>query len=277
MKGKISIVITCYNDEAFIEKAIQSAIDQTYRNTEIIVVDDGSNSQTKQVLNIWENKVDLLITQENKGVSVARNIGITAAKGEYILVLDGDDYFEPSFCERAFRIFKEKSEVKLVTCYARWFRNEKDFQIFKPNGGELKDYLIRSCAIGNSLFRKKDWLSCGGYDEKMNRGWEDWEFFIRLHGEGGITYVIPEVLFHYRKRSDSKTSIANFHKYDLLEYIYLKNAYLYIQNFDTGIKALINKLKQEQREKERFFLKPDFKIGHFILKPFRLLKSLYRN
>ena len=98
-KPLISIIIPCYNDSDFIEKAVQSALHQTYPNIEVIVVDDGSNTRTKQVLHVLRPSITKLITQENKGQSTARNVGIGAAKGYYILTLDSDDFFEFSFCD----------------------------------------------------------------------------------------------------------------------------------------------------------------------------------
>ena len=88
MTGKVSIIIPCFNDADYIEQSVQSAIDQTYQNKEIIVIDDGSDQKTKEVLKKIEPKIDKLIIQENLGVVIARNNGIEAAKGEFILTLD---------------------------------------------------------------------------------------------------------------------------------------------------------------------------------------------
>jgi glycosyltransferase involved in cell wall biosynthesis len=82
----ISIVIPCYNDAEFIGQAVDSALNQTHLNKEIIVVDDGSNEETKIVLKSLKHKIDKLITQENLGQSTARNNGIKQANGSFILV-----------------------------------------------------------------------------------------------------------------------------------------------------------------------------------------------
>lgn len=274
MTGKVSIIIPCFNDVAYIEKSVESALNQTYENKEIIVVDDGSNQKTKVVLESLEPKINLLITQENKGTSAARNTGIEEATGEYILVLDSDDYFEATFCDKAIRILKDNPEVKLATCYARWFHDDYNFEIFKPRGGGLTNFLTISSSLSNSLFLKKDWSAVGGYDEKMIKGWEDWEFFIRLHRNGGETYVIPEVLFNYRKKNNSRTSMANEHKFELLEYIYLKHADLYKENFDLFIKHILNEFKKEEREKIKNRNRIDFRLGKAFLRPLRFIKSL---
>jgi len=270
----VSIIIPCFNDADFIEQSVQSALCQTYENKEIIVVDDGSDKETKAVLKKLEPKINLLITQENKGTSAARNTGIAAASGEYILVLDSDDYFETTFCEIATEIFRKDSNIKIVTCYAQWFWNNKDFQIFKPHGGVLVNVLLNNIAMGSSMFNKTDWKNVKGYDEEMFKGFEDWEFYIRLHKNGGRTHVVPEVLFHYRKKNNSRTSIANENKYGLLEYIYLKHADLYKENFELFTKDLLNKIKIEEREKIKNTKRIDFKLGNAILRPLRFIKSL---
>src|SRR5690606_29128524 len=107
--------------------------------------------------------------------------------------------------------------------------------VLKPTEGELKDFLKYNRAMGSVLFRKKDWELAGGYDEKMTAGFEDWEFYIRLLAETGRSYVIPEVLFNYRKRAGSKTTEANKEKQSIYKYIYLKHKDLFIKYYDSII------------------------------------------
>ncbi|MDD3722641.1 MAG: glycosyltransferase family A protein [Lutibacter sp.] len=97
--NSISIIIPCYNDAQYIEQSVLSALNQTYQNKEVIVVDDGSNAETKAVLKKLAPQITKLITQENQGQSTARNVGIKEAKGEYILVLDSDDFFKKQLDE----------------------------------------------------------------------------------------------------------------------------------------------------------------------------------
>lgn len=275
MNSKVSIIIPCFNDAAFIEMAIESARAQNIQNKEIIVVDDGSNLQTKEILNNLRNKVDLIITQENNGVSAARNTGIQRSTGDFILVLDSDDYFEPDFCKKALNIFETQKNICLVTCYARWFDEKNNFKIHKPIGGDLNNFLFRNCALSNSMFYKKDWKSIGGYDESMKLGWEDWEFFIRLHKKNCHTYVIPEVLFNYRRKKNSKTTVANLNKYDLLNYILRKHSALYKDNFPETIDNLINKLKKEEAHRKRNEKKFEYRVGYFLLSPVRMFRNLF--
>jgi len=275
MGNKVSIIIPCFNDANFIEQAVQSALDQTYLDKEIIVVDDGSNLKTKLVLKILEPKLDHLITQANNGPSAARNVGIQVATGEYILVLDSDDYFEKDFCGKAISIFRKNSDVKIVSSYGRRFIKAPFGPTIKPAGGDLKNFLVRNASLG-TMFRKQDWKDVGGYDEKMKIGLEDWEFYIRLHQNGGRTYIIQEILFLYREKKNSRSHIANLHKYELLSYIYKKHQLLFMNHFDLFVDSLLNKLKSEESQKLRIRNKIEFQLGKRILQPFRILKAWFR-
>jgi hypothetical protein len=271
----ISIIIPCYNDVEYIEQSVLSALSQTYPFTEVIVVDDGSNEETKVILKKLECKITKLITQGNKGQSTARNVGIQESKGNYILVLDSDDYFEPTFCEKAIGVFLENENVKIVTCSMNRIIGNRIHDVFSPQGGFLKDFLINNCATGSAMYRKEDWRIVGGYDQNMNKGFEDWEFYIRLIKDGGRAYVIQETLFNYRMRENSTTAKANMIKYDLLKFIYKKHQTLYLNNFDLFVHHLLSKIEREEKEKIKNTQRLEFKIGHFILKPFRFMKTLF--
>ena len=272
----VSIIIPCYNDAQYIEQSINSALNQTYPNKEVIVVDDGSNANTKAVLEKIELKITKLITQENKGQSAARNVGINEAKGDYILVLDSDDFFETTFCEKAIAVFLNKQEIKIVTCQANLLL-ENDFkEVYTPKGGSISNFIISNAALGTSMFKKEDWNFCGGYDESMRKGFEDWEFFIRLLKSGGEAAVIHEPLYNYRKGNNSTTSKANKVKYELLHYIYCKHRELYMTHFDLFIDYLVSHIEREEKEKIKIMQCIEIKIGRIILNPFRWIKSVFK-
>lgn len=272
----LSIVIPCYNDAKFVKQSVDSALNQTYENKEIILVDDGSDALTKEVLKKIEPKVNQLITQENKGQSAARNKGVALSKGEYILILDSDDYFEPTFAQKAIKAFSLNSNAKIVSCYTNLIYEDKFIKVYKPPGGKLKDFLINNSVIGTSMFKKADWQSVKGYDESMRSGFEDWEFFIRLLKNGGEALVIKEPLFNYRKRMVSTTSRANKKKYELLKYIHKKNKDVYIENYDFVSNYLISQIEREAQEKLKNINSIEYKIGSIILKPVRWIKGLIK-
>ncbi|GHA50428.1 glycosyl transferase [Salinimicrobium marinum] len=271
----LSIIIPCYNDGRYIEQSVDSALNQTYPKIEVIVIDDGSNEETKAVLEKIKPYLTALITQDNRGQSSARNKGVKAARGDYILTLDSDDFFEPSFCEKAVKLIQGKEEVKIVTCYAKRLRNS-GYDIFKPGGGYLKDFLNYNCALGTSLFRRREALAIGGYDESMRKGFEDWEFFIRLLKDGGKAVVIPEPLYNYRKRINTTTTVANKNKYALLRYLYSKHENLYKEHFQNFVDHLLNRIEREEKEKIKHTSRLEFIIGSQVLRPLRYFKSLIR-
>jgi glycosyltransferase involved in cell wall biosynthesis len=271
----ISIVIPCYNDAQYIEQSVFSALNQTYSQIEVIVVDDGSNEETKKVLKSLEPKITKLITQENSGQSKARNVGIKASKGDYILVLDSDDYFESTFCEKAI-LSLGNPEIKLVTSFVKRFNDFYCYD-FYPNGGDLKDFLIcNQAAAGSIMFRKQDCITAGGYDETMTFGFEDWEFYIRLLKNGGTAFVIPEFLFNYRAKENSTTSRANKMKYKLQYFIYEKHKYLYVLYFEDFVSYLLNRIEREEKEKLKNLQRIEYRIGITVLKPFRWIKKMFK-
>ena len=276
MKPLLSIIIPCYNDAQYVETEVLSALNQTYSNTELIIVDDGSDSLTKAILKKIETKITRLITQENQGQSTARNVGIRESKGEYILVLDSDDYFEPSFCEKAINILLENKNIKIVTCFANLIFEKEISYIYKPKGGDKKAFLFSNNALGSAMYKKEDWQISGGYDETMIEGFEDWEFYIRLLQKEGIAHVIEEPLYNYRKRNNTTTQRANAVKYKLLLYLFQKNRELYKMYLDDYVSFLLSKIEKEESEKIKNTQRLEFKIGKAILVPFRWIKSLLK-
>ncbi|MFE3871896.1 glycosyltransferase [Flavobacterium sp. ZS1P70] len=271
----VSIIIPCFNDAKYIEQAVNSALNQTYAYKEIIVVDDGSNIETKAVLQKLRPTITKLITQENQGQSVARNAGISESKGEYILVLDSDDFFEPSFCEKAVLALEDINR-KIVACHiVRWV-DEKKIDEYHNKGGDLKVLMLSNQATGSVMFRKEDFFKIGGYDESMRKGFEDWEYYIRLLKNGGLLHIIKEPLFNYRMRTDSTTSKANSIKYELLNYIYGKHRDLNIAYFDVFVQHLLSRIEKEEIEKIKNTQRLEFIIGKMMLKPLRWVKSLIR-
>ncbi len=274
MIPKVSIIIACYNDPDVLV-AVRSAYIQTYSNKEIIVVDDGSNQQTQEALQSVREYIDIVITQDNQGQSIARNNGIKKANGEYILNLDSDDYFEPEFCEKAIRIFEVDEEIKIVTCKARRFNKSGDIDVFSPLGGDLQNFLFTNSALGSSMFKRNNWEQVGGYEEKLPiLGFEDWEFYLNILKTGGVAFVIPEVLFNYQVRENSTTAKIKDFKPDKFKHIILKHSELYKENFEALVTNLIERLKTEEREKFKNTKRIDFKLGKALLRPLRFIKSL---
>jgi len=109
---KFSIIITAYNTENYIEKCLLSVFNQSYQNYEIIFVNDGSTDKTLQIAKKFKNDKMLIVNQTNKGVSYSRNIAVKKAKGDYILFLDSDDYYELKLLEKLNNFIKNEDVIK---------------------------------------------------------------------------------------------------------------------------------------------------------------------
>jgi glycosyltransferase involved in cell wall biosynthesis len=273
----VSVVIACFNDYQDIEQAVSSILNQTYNNIEIIVVDDGSDFKTKEVLKKLEPKITKLITQDNQGQSIARNNGIKHARGVYILNLDSDDFFEPTFCEKAINKFQSDKSTTIVTCLARRFGKMGDSDTFIPKGGRINNFLFSNAALGSSMFKREDWKYCGGYEEKLPiLGFEDWEFYINILKKGGYAHVLNEELFNYQIRENSTTDRIRDLRLEKFKHIIYKHKDLYLNNFEGLIENLFYRIKKESDEKVKNTNRIEFLLGKSFLKPIRFIKSLFK-
>ena len=115
MEELITIIINVYNGENFIKKCLESVINQTYKNLEILIINDGSTDNTLRICESYEDERIRIINQENMGLSLARNVGIDEAKGEYLYFIDCDDFVEYDVIEYLYNLCK-KYNTLMATC-----------------------------------------------------------------------------------------------------------------------------------------------------------------
>ena len=211
----VSVVIPCYNLGKYLRDAIDSVLNQTYKNLEIIIVDDGSTDEkTVKLINEYKTKYKdvIFIIQKNMGLSEARNTGVRKSKGDYIVCLDADDKLSPTYVEELMKIFKKdtKKELGFVTTWLQEFGNRDGlWQTSEYNPGRL---LVENIAHAGSMFRREAWQKVGGYKKIMKGGYEDWEFWISILGLGYKWEVITKPIFNYRIRDNSMFATAtNIH------------------------------------------------------------------
>ncbi|WP_324721950.1 glycosyltransferase family 2 protein [Salinimicrobium sp. HB62] len=270
MRPLVSVIIPCYNDFLFIEQAVQSAIDQTYSQKEIIVIDDGSDLRTKAVLRKIKPKIDLLITQVNLGVIEARNKAISQAKGQYILTLDSDDYYEPTFLEKAVGILDNNLEVGMVTCWLT-IRDENGvkLRVDKPTGGSAYQALFQNNAPATLLYRKVCWEQVSGYDLNLKNGYEDWEYNISVCKRGWGVVVLPEPLYNFRKKKISRNVQAKRHYSDIRNYVFKKHKDLLVENIDKTIDNFFFIIDSKQNEISKLRNSRVYKFWKSYIKPIR--------
>ena len=195
---KITVALPCYNSHAYLQETLDSVRAQTFRDFEILLVNDGSDDpDTVAFLNNLPDDVRV-IHQTNLGLSAARNTAFRHAKGTYVLPLDCDDWLDPDYLQCAYDTLKANKEKTFVYSHLNVF-------------GEINGILYKRYNFFEQLFLnqlpycllmpKSVWHELGGYDESMRQGYEDWEFNIRLgrHGHFGVPMERP--LFHYRVNS----------------------------------------------------------------------------
>lgn len=275
LASNTTAVIPCYNDGQYIMEALQSIYNQTQLPEKIIIVDDGSDAETKKILTTINHPLIHVVHQENKGVSAARNHAISLAQTDYILNLDADDYYEPGFIEKAVSILNLDDEIVAVSSYCRIFKKRKTIEIVKPLGGKLKDFIVINNSRASSLFRKQCWETVGGFDEKMQGGYEDWEFWIAILKQGGTIHIVKEVLSHYRIKQASRDQKAlKNHDFELRQYIYFKHKEVYEAHLDFYINQLLRQNSLLRNSIYKAKNSKEFSIGKFILAPLRAIKKI---
>ena len=191
MNTKVSIIIPLYNAEQYIEQAVDSCLNQTYEDIEVIVIDDGSTDNSKSTINhyIREDKIKY-VYQSNQERSVARNHGLNIATGEYINFLDSDDLLHKTKIEKQVT-FLEKNKGWFATYSAvEYFSNKTGDKISIPtkehNNGDLIDDLLLGnfIPIQSVLFRKNSIR----FDENIN-ALEDWHYFLNTFFEKNIFFI----------------------------------------------------------------------------------------
>jgi glycosyltransferase involved in cell wall biosynthesis len=215
---KVSLVIATYNRAPLIGRAIQSVLDQTYRDFELIIVDDGSADNTEEAIRPFDDKRIVYIRHEkNKGEAAARNTGINAATGEYVAFQDSDDESIPERLEKQIKVF-EKESPQLGIVYTSMYRIDKEGTktLFKsptimPEDGlvyrRALAYQVENIGIGTALVRRDCFNMVGMFDEQL-RYYVDLEFFIRA-AKHFLFYHIDEPLINYYDAGGSPASNLN--------------------------------------------------------------------
>lgn len=181
----VSVIIPNYNQSQYVGSAINSVLNQTYTYYEIIVVDDGSTDNSREVLSKFDNKIRY-IWQENKGLAGARNTGIQAARGEYIGLLDADDEWLPTYLEEMVSFADNNPESSVYYCRAQAMDADgKDLpQIF---GGpvlppeQTRHALLRAnFIIPTTILMHRQAITQAGLFDQNLRSCEDWDLWLRL-------------------------------------------------------------------------------------------------
>lgn len=219
---KVSVIIPTYNRDKYLEKAIRSVLKQTYKNYELIVVDDGSTDKTKKIVKKYVKKYPKkvrYIYQDNRGPSAARNTGILNAKGKYITFLDSDDEYLPKMLKRQIAYMKKRPKCRfLYTWYYDISSNGKikrkrKTKKFRTKKGLQRGLFFRKLTIRTStvMIQKKVFKKTGLFNEKY---WysQDWDMWLRI-AKYHRGHCLKEPLAKYRQHDSNRSSrgIKRYH------------------------------------------------------------------
>lgn len=206
---RVSVIIPAYNQAAYLEEAIESALKQNFRDYEIVVVNDGSTDDTSEVASHFDGQI-VYIFQENLGLAGARNTAIKNARGEFIALLDSDDVWLPEFLDKTVAVLSNNPKASMVytgNCYIDLNGNEIGvqntkvvppdlvYQTFLKNG----NWFVPSAVV----FRRNLAIQVGLFDEEL-RAVEDFDLWIRL-SRLGLVIGLPDALVKYRRHSSNMT------------------------------------------------------------------------
>ena len=222
---KVTIIIPIYNVEKYLREAIESAINQTYKNLEIILVDDGSTDNSGRICDEYISVDERIkvIHKKNGGLSDARNAGLDNCTGEYIMFLDSDDFLEPDAVENMHKEIVEKDADYVIGNYInateegeKWEKPVFDLEKYKPFKLSIHDYMnsffIMNSSVCNKIFKKE-------FIDELNL-----RFVVGLPAEDAIfttycfiksekVYYIPNLVFNYRQRKGGSISSSCSREY----------------------------------------------------------------
>lgn len=238
MNKKISIIVPIYNVQEYIERALESIVNQTYNNLEIILINDGSTDSSLKICEKYEktDKRIKLISQKNKGLSGARNTGLETATGEYIMFIDPDDTFELDACEKLYKAIEKTNADYVIANYrnmdeddTKWKYPVFDLNKYKEMKVDIEDsatsFYIMNSGVWNKIFRKSFLDSIEvKFIEKLPA--EDAIFTTYCFIKANNVHYIPEIVYNYRLRQSNSISSSCSKEY----FLGINRAYRIIYN-----------------------------------------------
>lgn len=216
MNESLSVIMPCKNVEAYVEKAILSIMNQTHKDFEFIIINDGSVDKTQQILEKYEamdHRIKLILNDTSLGLVECINIGIKNSRCDWIARMDGDDISLPDRLEKQMEFIKENPNVKVLGCFAYYIDyNDKIIGKMHLNTTNIDEYWrkIRKGKLifvpgGASILHKKTILDLGGVNKDFEFI-EDLELNMRVALHGYVVMNLPQYLYMYRKGNITNTA-----------------------------------------------------------------------
>lgn len=278
---KISIIVPIYNGEKYIKRCLDSLINQSYKNIEIVLINDGSNDNSLKIMKEYSeaDKRIVVIDKKNTGVSDTRNLGIKRASGEYICFCDCDDMYDINYIDIMYKTIK-KHNVDILKCNYKVIDEDNNhigngdvtsICNKKLNKKDLKNIIIPKCLEGDIpcfsylLMIKKDKLNVK-YPTDISM-MEDVLFYIRLLLNVGSMYIIDDELYTIMFNTEGATNNVNNYKRNILNVIdvnyYIKNE---LKQYNLLTNDNVNKLNTNNLNAISDFIFKHFLYGKGTIK-----------
>lgn len=295
----ISIIITSYNYGDYVGQAIESALNQTYENIELIVINDGSTDNSDKIIKKYRQKYPnfVYISQENLGANVSRNKGIEAANGEYIFLLDADNWLNE---DHIATLHKVALDTKAEVVYTDLHQFGESNMVLEVPAFDIDVLKVTNFIDTSALITKK---SIGGnrFDPWLNRkSSQDWDFFLGLALKGLKIVKAPQdaslnYRVHNQQHGNSFKTVAKIDQsIEAYDYITKKYHEQFPEQFNAQVKWTNNlvlefahvkkkllQIEQELDEKEQLVTSVQnsrsYKIGLRITQPWRFAKKIIKN
>lgn len=259
---KVSILMPCFNDGPYLEEALASIEQQTWKNIEVIIVNDESDDlfTRKKLADISQQGRCCLYTQKHSGPAAARNLAAYYASGEYFLPLDADDTIDNDYIEKAVDILEQNPCVGVCYCHADFFGKQRG--MWELPNYSLREMLKDNIVFVSSVMRREVFEQAGGYDIKFLAGMEDYDFYLTVIEHGWEIFQLSESLFHYRIKEASRSQMLVKDKevyFQIYRQLYEKHKELYRAYADMVIpdlrEAYLELRMQEQCKRNRTYWK----------------------
>jgi len=204
----VSVIMPCRDHGRFLDDAVESIHAQTLQDFELLIVDDGSTDpETVDRLERLGHDRARVFRREHRGVTAARNYGLREARGRYVTFIDSDDRIDPQFLECTVGALEADASLGFASTWVRVFGDQS--WDWTPESCEFP-WLLHDCSVPPSaLVRRSLALEIGGFDESMELGHEDWDFWLRVVERGHPGTIIPRALLFYRRAGPSRSTIID--------------------------------------------------------------------
>jgi glycosyltransferase involved in cell wall biosynthesis len=305
----ISVIVPAYNAEKTILETIQSIQKQTFSNFELIVINDGSNDKTVELINTIVDPRLKIFSYENGGLPVARNRGIAHANGEFITFIDADDLWTPDKLELQIAALQQHQEAGVAYSWTAFINDQGQLLYAQEplffDGDVYPQLLVNNfISSGSNILVRRQFIESAGDFDPLLKSAEDWDYNIRLASLCPFT-VVPKYQILYRKSQNSMTAKINIMEKAIFTVIerafqaapaelqFLKNQsmanyfrfiaklYLEYDANNNGTKQAINKLKKSVQLYPKILLKKEtqrliFKLVLIRLFPYQIATHFIR-